>query len=150
MLTQVAGRAGRGDAPGRVILQTFSPDHFCIQAAANHDFSAFYAIEIMSRQAYGYPPFRRFVKLTYTHKDRHTCQMEAISMGDHLARLIDNLGLAETDIVGPAPAFIERLRNHYRWQIVLRGPEPHAVIAALTPQEVGPGWTIDIDPTSLL
>ncbi|MBA3826091.1 MAG: primosomal protein N' [Ktedonobacterales bacterium] len=150
LLTQVAGRAGRGDAPGRVILQTFSPDHFCIQAAANHDFAAFYAIEIASRQSYNYPPFRRFVKLTYTHKDRHTCQTEAISLGDHLARLIDNLGLTETDIVGPAPAFIERLRNHYRWQIVLRGPDPRVVIAALTPQEVGSGWTIDIDPTSLL
>ncbi len=150
LLTQVAGRAGRGDAPGRVILQTFSPEHFCIQAAANHDFAAFYEIEIASRQSYSYPPFRRFVKLTYTHKDRHTCQTEAISMGDHLARLIDDLGLTETDIVGPAPAFIERLRSHYRWQIVLRGPDPRAIIAALTPQEVGPGWTIDIDPTSLL
>jgi primosomal protein N' (replication factor Y) len=150
VLTQVAGRAGRATLPGRVIMQTFSPDHYCIEAAARHDYSAFYEVEIATRQAFGYPPFRRFVKLTYTHKDRHACQVEAISLGDHLARLIDDLVLADTDIVGPAPAFIERLREHYRWQMILRGPDPRAVIAALAPGELGAGWTIDIDPTSSL
>ncbi len=150
VLTQVAGRAGRGDMPGRVIMQTFSPDHFCIEAAARHDYHAFYDVEIATRRAYGYPPFRRFVKLTYTHKERHACQVEAISLGDHLARLIADLALPDTDIVGPAPAFIERLRDRYRWQMILRGPDPRAVIAALAPGELGPGWTIDIDPTSSL
>ena len=150
LLTQVAGRAGRGAAPGRVLLQTFSPEHFCIEAAARHDFRAFYDVEIATRQAYGYPPFRRFVKLTFTHKDRHACQIEAISLGDHLTRLIDDLGLVDTDIVGPAPAFIERLRNRYRWQMILRGPDPRAVIAALAPGELGAGWAVDIDPTSSL
>ncbi len=150
LLTQVAGRAGRGASPGRVILQTFSPDHFCVEAAARHDYRAFYDVEIVTRQAYRYPPFRRFVKMTYTHKDRHACQIEAISLGDHLTRLIADLGLPDTDIVGPAPAFIERLRNTYRWQMIVRGPDPRAVIAALAPGELGPGWTIDIDPLSSL
>lgn len=150
VLTQVAGRAGRAELPGRVIMQTFSPDHSCIEAAARHDFHAFYEVEIATRQAFGYPPFRRFVKLTYTHPDRHACQVEALSLGDHLARLIEDLALADTDIVGPAPAFIERLRDQYRWQMILRGPDPRAVIAALAPGELGPGWTIDIDPTSSL
>jgi len=150
LLTQVAGRAGRGATPGRVILQTFSPDHFCIDAAAEHDYHRFYDIEIVARQSYGYPPFRRFVKLTYTHKDRHACQVEALSLGDHLARLIADLHLPDTDIVGPAPAFIERLRNQYRWQMIVRGADPRAVIAALGPGELGPGWSIDIDPLSSL
>ncbi len=150
LLTQVAGRAGRGAMPGQVLLQTFSPEHFCIEAAARHDYHAFYEVEIATRQAYGYPPFRRFVKLTFTHKDRHACQTEAMSLGDHLARLIDDLGLADTDLVGPAPAFIERLCDQYRWQIILRGPDPRAVIAALGPGEPGRGWSIDIDPTSSL
>ncbi|HKD74057.1 MAG TPA: primosomal protein N', partial [Ktedonobacterales bacterium] len=150
LLTQVAGRAGRGASPGRVILQTFSPDHFCVEAAARHDYRAFYDIEIVTRQSYRYPPFRRFVKLTYTNKDRHACQIEAISLGDHLTRLIADLSLPDTDIVGPAPAFIERLRNTYRWQMIVRGPDPRAVIAALAPGELGPGWTIDIDPLSSL
>lgn len=150
LLTQVAGRAGRGDRPGQVILQTFSPDHFCIEAASRHDYEAFYSMEIAARTGYGYPPFRRFVKLTYTHQDRHACQAEALSLGDHLARLIADMGLPDTDLVGPAPAFMERLRGHYRWQIILRGPDPRAVIAALTPEELGSHWAIDIDPLSSL
>jgi primosomal protein N' (replication factor Y) len=150
LLTQVAGRAGRGAIPGDVIMQTFSPEHFVIDAAARHDFHAFYDVESAARQAYGYPPFRRFIKLTYTHKDRHACQVAAIALGDRLTQLIADLGLAATDVVGPAPAFIERLRDHYRWQMILRGPDPRAIIAALAPGELGPGWAIDIDPVSSL
>jgi primosomal protein N' (replication factor Y) (superfamily II helicase) len=150
LLSQVAGRAGRGTIPGRVIMQTFSPDHFCIDAAAHHAFRAFYDTEIVTRQAYGYPPFRRFVKLTYSHKDRHACQLEAISLGDHLARLIAELDLPDTDIVGPAPAFIERLRGVYRWQLILRGPDPRTIIQAMAPGELGDGWMVDIDPLSSL
>jgi len=150
LLTQVAGRAGRGTSPGRVIMQTFSPDHFCIEAAAHHDYASFYATEISARQAYGYPPFRRFVKLTYTHKDRYSCQVEALAMGDQLTRMIHEMELAETDIVGPAPAFIERLRAMYRWQLLIRGPDPRVLIAALEQNALGSGWSIDIDPLSSL
>jgi primosomal protein N' (replication factor Y) len=150
VLTQVAGRAGRGARPGKVLLQTFSPEHAVIEAAAHHDYRAFYDVEIATRRVYGYPPFRRFAKLTYTHADRHACQVEAISLGDHLMRLIADLGVPETDLVGPAPAFIERLRERYRWQMILRGPDPRAVLAAMAPGEIGPGWAIDIDPTSSL
>jgi primosomal protein N' (replication factor Y) len=150
LLTQVAGRAGRGEIPGRVIMQTFSPDHFVIEAAARHDYRAFYDVEIAARQSYGYPPFRRFVKLTYADKDRHACQIEALSLGDQVSALIADLGLADTDIVGPAPAFIERLRDRYRWQMILRGPDPRALLLALGPGEPGPGWSVDVDPLSSL
>jgi primosomal protein N' (replication factor Y) len=131
-------------------MQTFSPEHFVIDAAARHDFHAFYEVEIAARRSYGYPPFRRFIKLTYTNKDRYTCQVAAIALGDRLTRLIADLGLEATDVVGPAPAFIERLRDHYRWQMILRGPDPRAVIAELAPGELGHGWAIDIDPVSSL
>ncbi len=150
LLTQVAGRAGRSEAPGRVILQSFSPDHLCIEAAARHDYKAFYAMEIAARISYGYPPLRRFIKLTYTHRERYACQIEALTMGERINELIADLAVPDTDVVGPAPAFMERLREQYRWQMILRGPDPRVVIAGLAPNALGPGWSINIDPLSSL
>lgn len=149
-LTQVAGRAGRGDAAGKVILQTFSPTHFCIEAAAQHEYAAFYNVEIAGRRTFLFPPFRRFIKMTFTHRDRHTCQVEALTVGDLLSRIIIDHGLTGTDLVGPAPSFIEKLKGQYRWQIILRGLDPRQVINALQPGDLARGWMIDIDPMSAL
>jgi primosomal protein N' (replication factor Y) len=146
LLTQVAGRAGRGAEPGHVIVQTFNPQHFCIETASHHDFHGFYATEIETRQRYGYPPFRRFVKFTYSHENRHRCQNEALLLYDQLTDWIERLGLAETDIVGPAPALMERLRGKYHWQMILRGPDLHQLLRVIE----APGWDIDIDPVSTL
>jgi primosomal protein N' (replication factor Y) len=150
LLTQVAGRAGRGREPGRVIVQTFNPDHFCIQAAARHDYLDFYGAEVGARERYGYPPFRRFAKLTYTHADRHRAQVEATLLAERLARVIRERGLERTDVVGPAPAFMERLRGRYRWQVIARGPDLRPLLQALTPEDLPPGWALDVDPASTL
>ncbi|HUY75653.1 MAG TPA: primosomal protein N' [Ktedonobacterales bacterium] len=150
LLTQVAGRAGRGATAGRVLMQTFNPEHFCIQAAAQHDYHTFCAAELSARRQYGYPPFRRFVKLTYEHADRYSAQIEATTLAERLERLIRALGLPETDLVGPAPAFMERLRGRYRWQIILRGADPIPVLRALEADDLPRGWSIDIDPASSL
>jgi primosomal protein N' (replication factor Y) len=150
LLTQVAGRAGRGTTPGRVIFQTFTPEHFCIQAAAEHNYREFYEAEIAARRQYGYPPFRRFVKLTYSHKDRYVAQVEATSLGNTLTQLIAELGLPETDLVGPAPAFLERLREQYRWQIIIRGPDLRPLLREVSPEDLPAGWSVDIDPMSTL
>jgi primosomal protein N' (replication factor Y) len=150
LLTQVAGRAGRGAAPGRVIFQTFTPEHFCIQAAAEHNYREFYEAEIMARRQYGYPPFRRFVKLTYSHKDRYTAQVEATSLSNTLTQLIAELGLPDTDLVGPAPAFLERLRENYRWQIIIRGPDLRPLLREVAPEDLPYGWSVDIDPMNTL
>src|SRR5260221_14055772 len=104
LLTQVAGRAGRGEEAGHVIIQTFNPQHFCIDAASRHDYHEFYAAEIEARRRYGYPPFRQFVKFTYSHHNRRRAQNEALLLREKLDEWIDRLGLAQTDIVGPAPA----------------------------------------------
>ncbi|MBO0779657.1 MAG: hypothetical protein J2P37_12605, partial [Ktedonobacteraceae bacterium] len=144
LLTQVAGRAGRGDEPGRVIVQTFNPQHFCIDSASRHDYHEFYIAEVEARQRYGYPPFRRFVKFTYTHENRHRCQNEALLLAERLSTWIDRLGLDQTDIVGPAPAVLERIRDQYRWQIIARGPDLHRLLRVIE----APGWEIDIDPVS--
>jgi primosomal protein N' (replication factor Y) len=150
LLTQVAGRAGRGMAPGRVLLQTLNPEHFCIQSAARHDYAAFFAAEVSARQRYGYPPFRRFVKLTFAHRARYTAQIEATVLGERLERLVAELRLPDTDLVGPAPAFLERLRAHYRWQLILRSPDPIPVLRALTRDDLPHGWSVDVDPMTNL
>jgi primosomal protein N' (replication factor Y) len=150
LLTQVAGRAGRGRVPGSVLVQTLNPDHFCIQSASRHDYAGFFAAEISARQRYGYPPFRRFVKCTFEHSDRYTAQIEATVLAERLQHLIQELHLTDTDIVGPAPAFMERLRGRYRWQVILRSPTPSLLIGALTRNDLPIGWSIDMDPAATL
>jgi primosomal protein N' (replication factor Y) len=146
LLTQVAGRAGRGTEAGSVIIQTFNPQHFSIEAASRHNYHEFYATEIEIRQRYNYPPFRQFVKFTYSHEQRHRCQNEALLLYERLYEWIDRLGLPDTDIVGPAPALMERLRGKYHWQMIARGPDLHRLLRVVD----ATGWDIDIDPVSTL
>lgn len=146
LLTQVAGRAGRGEEAGKVIIQTFNPQHFCIDAASRHDYHEFYAAEIEARRRYGYPPFRRFVKFTYSHENRRRAQNEALLLREKLDQLIDRLGLEQTDIIGPAPAVMERIRGKYRWQMIARGPDLHPLLRVIDT----PGWDVDIDPVSTM
>jgi primosomal protein N' (replication factor Y) len=150
LLTQVAGRAGRGASPGQVIVQTFNPDHFCIQAAARHDYDAFYQAELSGRARYAYPPYRQFVKFTFTHHDRHHAQLEATVLADRLYHLIAEYDLPASDVVGPAPAFMERLRGQYRWHLIARGPDLRPLLHALTADDLPRGWAVDVDPTSTL
>ncbi len=146
LLTQVAGRAGRGEEPGKVIIQTFNPQHFCVDAASRHDYHEFYATEIEARRRYGYPPFRRFVKFTYSHENRYRSQNEALLLRERLDEWIERLGLTQTDVVGPAPAVTERVRGKYHWQMIARGPDLHPLLRVLDT----PGWEVDIDPVSTL
>ncbi|MFL5665022.1 MAG: primosomal protein N', partial [Ktedonobacteraceae bacterium] len=146
LLTQVAGRAGRGEEAGHVIIQTFNPQHFCIDAASRHDYHEFYAAECEARRRYGYPPFRQFVKFTYSHENRRRAQNEALLLHEHLDQWVDRLGLAQTDVVGPAPALMERVRNKYRWQMIARGPDLRPLLRVIE----APNWEIDIDPVSTL
>jgi primosomal protein N' (replication factor Y) (superfamily II helicase) len=146
LLTQVAGRAGRGAEAGRVIIQTFNPQHFSIDAASRHDYEEFYTAEIEARRRYGYPPFRQFIKFTYSHENRSRAQNEALLLREKLDRWIERLGLEQADIVGPAPAIMERLQSKYRWQMILRGHDLHPLLRVLH----APGWQIDIDPVSIM
>jgi len=147
LLSQVAGRAGRGALGGQVIVQTYSPEHYAIRAAAKHDYASFYAQEIAFRRQLGNPPFSRLALLTCSHTNDALCQREAERIRDRLiserdAREIDNLSL-----IGPAPAFIHRLRGRFRWQLILRGTKLSSFLSQVP---LPRGWTIDIDPASLL
>ena len=146
LLTQVAGRAGRGQEPGVVIIQTFNPQHFCIDAASRHAYGEFYATEIEVRRRYGYPPFRHFVKFTYSHENRQRAQNEALLLRERLDDWIERLGMTQTDIVGPAPALMERVRGKFHWQMIARGPDLHRLLRVVD----APGWHTDIDPVSTL
>ncbi|HEY4388912.1 MAG TPA: primosomal protein N' [Ktedonobacteraceae bacterium] len=146
LLTQVAGRAGRGKEEGRVIVQTFNPQHFCVDTASRHDYHEFYTAEIEARRRYRYPPFRQFVKLTYSHENRHRCQNEAMLLYEKMSGWIERLGMEDTDIVGPAPALTERVRNKYHWQMIVRGPDLARLLRVID----APDWDIDIDPVSAM
>ncbi|GCE26132.1 hypothetical protein KDA_16160 [Dictyobacter alpinus] len=146
LLTQVAGRAGRGPEAGQVIVQTFNPQHFCVETSSHHDYHGFYGVEIASRYRYQYPPFRRFVKFTYSHENRQRSQNEALLLYERLQQWIKRLGLVDTDIVGPAPALMERVRGKYHWQMIVRGPDLHRLLRVIE----APDWQIDIDPVSTL
>jgi primosomal protein N' (replication factor Y) len=143
VLTQVAGRAGRGLLGGHVVLQTFQPEHYAIRAAAAHDYQAFYDQELALRRSLHYPPFRRLVKFTYQHRTQEVAQAEAERLAGLLRARLDD---QQADLIGPVPSFYARLRGEYRWMVVLRALQP----AALIPEELPRGWVIDVDPVSLL
>jgi len=146
LLSQVAGRAGRGTLGGRVIIQTYSPEHYAIQAAAKHDYALFYDKEIAYRRQLCNPPFTRLVSFVYSHTNDALCQREAERMGRLLIEEGDSRGIADLDVIGPAPAFIHRLRGRFRWQLILRGSEPDAFLSQIP---IPQGWAVDIDPVGL-
>jgi primosomal protein N' (replication factor Y) len=146
LLSQVAGRAGRGALPGRVVVQTYTPDNYAIAAGAKHDYASFYRQEIELRRQHGQPPFSRLVSLVYAHANAEACRTGAEKMFQRLAEKKDQ-ERANVELVGPAPMFFARIRGRYRWQIVLRGSDPARLLADLPlPQ----GWVENVDPMTLL
>ncbi|HET9015651.1 MAG TPA: primosomal protein N' [Thermomicrobiaceae bacterium] len=147
ILTQVAGRAGRRAPGGRVIFQSYTPDHYAVRAASRHDYLGFYEEEIAFRRQHGYPPYRRLVRLVYRHTDEVTCQAVAEEVAEELARSAIRRGLRDVDLLGPTPAFTAKLRGRYQWQLVVRGGDAHDLLAGV---DLDPGWLVDVDPVSLL
>ncbi len=149
LLTQVAGRAGRSQRGGRVVIQTYRPDHYVIQAAAQHDYHGFYTRELAFRREHGYPPVRRLARLIYWEKRLDRVKQETNRMAAVVRQRLASRGLegAGATLLGPAPAFFERYRGYYRWQLLFRAPDPAVVLRGL---EIPFGWRIDVDPLSIL
>jgi primosomal protein N' (replication factor Y) len=146
LLTQVAGRAGRSHRGGRVIIQTYNPNHYAIEAAARHDYAGFYTQELAHRRRLNYPPFGRLVALRFADRDPHRCLAETERLGRWLRAEIRRLGLSAT-LIGPAPCFLARVRGRYRWQIVVRIADPALLLGNVAlPRQ----WRVDVDPVSLL
>ena len=127
LLVQAVGRAGRGDRPGHAFLQTYQPDHPAIVAVQTGDAEAFYDAELDLRRRFGSPPFGRLVKLTVGLTDREAAEREAAGMADRLrARAIERGSTVA--VVGPAPAYVPRRADRWRWNVVLRGDDPVALL----------------------
>lgn len=146
LLTQVAGRAGRSPLGGNVIFQTYQPDEYPIRMAAKHDFKSFYELELGYRLKLGYPPFSRLIRLEFRSKDEQEAKLNAQSMAEKIMAWIKEGHHKQTDIIGPVPCFFPKLNAIYRWQIILRGPQP---IDVLTNREMGE-TLVTVDPVSLL
>jgi len=146
VLTQVAGRAGRSARGGQVIMQTFQPEHYAIQAAAGHDYAAFYARELQERRRLGYPPYSRLVRLEYRHYDAAKAEATAQQMAKKIQQWLTTEHRTLTTVIGPVPCFFARVAGLYRWQIVLRGPEPESLLRGKQME----GWRVEVGPVSLL
>ena len=149
LLTQVAGRAGRSRRGGRVIFQSYTPQHYALQAAAKHDYHAFYQREMIFRREQQYPPVSRLARLIYWHKNLTTVQEKTARMMQNLQSRAEQLGIwgGGVDLMGPAPAPYARFRGNYRWQIMIRTADPSAFLHGI---DIPFGWRIDIDPVSMM
>ena len=148
LLTQVAGRAGRRRSGGRVIVQTYSPAHYAIQAASQHDFDAFFEEEVLFRRQHRYPPFTRLVRYVVRRSTDEQCSIEADELAHTLARHARDQDV-EIDLMGPTPAFAHRIAGEHQWQLILRA-DPGGIERLLDDLPTPPGWTIDVDPQSVL
>ena len=161
LLAQVAGRAGRGSSRGRVILQTFNPDHFSIVTARDQDFGAFYRQEIGFRKSLGYPPFARLVQIVITGKDKDRTARFAHAAGG-LCRKVQSAKRKyqkDVQILGPVTAPLARIKGQYRWQILLKGKTVealHGLVKTLSGTmesnmvQKGVRVVFDIDPVNML
>ena len=158
LLSQVGGRSGRGDNPGRVIVQTYAPDHYAIQHLVRHDYKNFFAAESEFRQALNYPPFSRLVNLRIDGPKLSEVEKKSQELALRLRELKTRKPevFAQIEVLGPAAAPIEKLRNRYRWQLLLRGKQSSALLefARQARQLLQPGRAvrlhIDVDPYSML
>jgi primosomal protein N' (replication factor Y) len=146
VLTQVAGRAGRSERGGKVVLQTFDSDNRVIQYAARHDYAGFYTDELEQRKRLGYPPFARLLRLEFRDREVEKADSEARKLAKQIEGLLSTDDRRQTTIIGPVPCFFEKQEGQYRWQIILRGPQPEEILRGLKLD----GWRVEVDPTSLL
>lgn len=157
LITQVAGRAGRGDTPGTVVIQTFSPDHYAIHAAATHDMNGFYKEETSFRKELGYPPFARLISI----KIRGSSEAGTAKAAEKLGRISDD-ELREwkgITVLGPSQAPIYKIRGKYRWHMLVKGKDSgklHSFVRALLLKAGGRSGLrgaevqVDVDPLSMV
>lgn len=156
LLTQVSGRAGRADRPGRVIVQTYNPEHPAIAAASRHDYSEFYHRELASRRENGYPPFSSLVRITFADPDPE----QVARIAARAAAILEESGVArgrgEVHYLGPVEAPLRKLRGQFRFHMLIKGPDPARISRALDGlcEQLGDVGetriTVDIDPQDMM
>lgn len=154
LLTQVAGRAGRGEKPGRVLIQTYDPEHYVLSCAAGHDYRSFYDEELVNREMLGYPPFGHLVNCLLAGNDEQRVTAAAEWLADAWQELAAD---GKVEILGPAPCPLSRLRGKWRRQILLKAASRSALRPLLNNFKdlrsrvpAGVTATIDVDPIDML
>jgi len=151
LLTQVAGRTGRGLDQGKVIMQTYNPESKAIMYAAKHDYVGFYNDEMLDRKSLDYPPFAHYIKMLYTDKEQNIAEKKANMLAEKIKDLND---INIVDILGPTPAFLPKIAGKFRWQISLKVKNVDEgqflktiqTVKGLTKNQ----WIIDIDATGVI
>ncbi len=154
LLTQAAGRAGRGNIPGEVIIQTYNPDHYCFEKVKNHDYKDFFINECTLRKETGYPPFSRLANIVWEGEDHEEVSKNALNFKEKTVKAAArDRGIR---LLGPAPAFYAMLRKKHRWQMLIKG-DSHKSLHGFLEKALkdykairGVKMTIDIDPVNLL
>jgi len=146
LLSQVAGRAGRGSLGGQVIVQSYLPEHYAVSCVSKGGYRCFYDQEISLRRQYWNPPYSRLARLLYTDTNDELCRKGADAMYRRLKAEADSWGM-KVSLIGPAPAFVRRVRGRYRWQVIMRSEDPASLLSKMT---IPPRWVVDVDPVSLL
>jgi primosomal protein N' (replication factor Y) len=165
LLTQVAGRAGRGEHAGEVIVQTYAPEHYAILAAAKHDYERFYEEEVKSRKELLYPPFTNLVKVSVRARNDEFTLKTAQALADAIKETVSTPGVDKDTghtgcgqavlVAGPAPAPIARMRGYFRYNIMLKGADRAAICALLRRilssfrRPHGALIAVDVDPISM-
>jgi primosomal protein N' (replication factor Y) len=155
ILTQVSGRGGRGDQPGRVVIQSFNPGHYAIRRAKEHDYAGFYADELPPRRQLAYPPFSRLVGLHFSSLKKKEGKSAVAEIGARARELAATFAGGKLDVIGPAESPLARIRGRYRWQLLLRGKESRPLLLFAQTLLKGAAHDgleilVDVDPVNLM
>lgn len=157
LLTQVAGRAGRGEFTGRVYFQTYNPDYYALASAKSQNYNEFYSTEIAAREEFDYPPFSQMVRLIISSTNNFRAEKSAQEIAMRMCLMIDKYGISErVDVLGPTPCVIERINGYYRFQIIIKNKleeKGHHFISSFLNKITMPKdikLAIDVDPLDIL
>lgn len=157
LLTQVAGRAGRGEFTGRVFFQTYNPDYYALASAKSQNYNEFYMTEIAAREEFDYPPFSQMVRLIISSTNNFRAEKSAQEIAMRMCLMIDKYGISERlEVLGPTPCVIERINGYYRFQIIIKNKleeKGHNFISSFLNKITMPKdikLAIDVDPLDIL
>ncbi|MBQ8458872.1 primosomal protein N' [bacterium] len=157
LLTQVAGRAGRGEFSGRVLFQTYNPEYYALESAKAQNYSNFYEKEIQSREDFDYPPFSQIIRIIMSSQNNFRAEKSAQELALRLCTMIEKFGFGERlEVLGPTPCVIERINSYYRFQILIKnrlGEKGHKFVSSFLDKITAPKdirLTIDVDPLDIL
>ena len=157
LLTQVAGRAGRGEFSGKVFFQTYNPDYYALASAKAQNYDEFYATEIIAREEFDYPPFSQIVRLILSGQNNFRAEKSAQEIALRMCTMVEKYGISERlEVLGPTPCVIERINGMFRFQIIIKnkmGEKGHQFVSSFLnritmPKDVK--LTVDVDPLDIL